>query len=107
MTAPWSSREVAVVLPIELARAMFDRASKWDVDRGGRFDRRSAAVLIWSTNANASEQGEPVGGFHVRWHDPDERSATVYRIAWDPADGSEADVWRALQVLAGWPLPRG
>jgi hypothetical protein len=107
MPAGWESRLVAVVLPLGLARAMFDRASKWDIGRGGRFDRRSAAVLIWSTNANASEQGEPVGGFYVRWHDPAEDEATIYRVEWDPEHGSELEVWTAVEVLAGRPLPLG
>ena len=102
MPAGWESRLVAVVLPIALAQEVFRRAEQWDVEKGGRFDKRSAAVLIWSTTA--AEQGEPIGGFHVRWHDPDEDSATVYRLEWDPAEGSEAEVWTALEVLAGRPL---
>jgi hypothetical protein len=104
MPEPWRSRLVGVVLPRELAEAMFRRAELWDVEKGGRFDRRSAAVLVWSTNANASEQGEPVGGFYVRWHDPDENSATVWKVERDPKDGSEDEVWRALEVLAGQPI---
>jgi hypothetical protein len=58
MPQPWPAREVAVVLPIAMARAMFARAEQFDVERGGRFDRRSACVLIWSTNAAAADGGE-------------------------------------------------
>src|SRR5438093_697163 len=49
---------------------MFARAEQFDVERGGRFDRRSACVLIWSTTAAAADGGEPIGGVLVRWHDP-------------------------------------
>jgi hypothetical protein len=104
--APWSAREVAVALPLELAEAVFRGGELWDIDRGGRFDKLGSAVLVWSTNAHASEQGEPVGGFYVRWHDPTEDEATAWKIEWDPtAGGSEAEVWRALELLAGRPLP--
>ena len=69
---PWPAREVAVVLPIATAKAVFEPAERFDIERGGRFDRRSACVLIWSANAAAADSGEPVGGFWVRWHDPTE-----------------------------------
>ena len=101
----WSFRDVAVVLPIAEARAMFARAERFDVEQGGRFDRRSACVLIWSTSAVAGEGGEPVGALWVRWHDPTEQQATVWKLEWDArAGGSEAEVWRALAVLAGREL---
>jgi hypothetical protein len=100
MAAPWSARDVAIVLPIRTVQGMFERAERFDVERGGRFDRRSAAVLIWSTNAAAAESGEPTGAFHVRWHDPTEQQATVWRLEWDAAaGGSEHEVWTALEIL--------
>jgi hypothetical protein len=43
----------------------------------------------------------------VRWHDPSEEQATLWKVEWDPAEGgSEAEVWRAVEVLAGGPVPR-
>jgi hypothetical protein len=40
MPEPWSAREVAVVLPIATARAMFERAERFDVEpAGGRGPR--------------------------------------------------------------------
>jgi hypothetical protein len=105
MAPAWSSRDVAITLPIAEARAVFARAERFDVERGGRFDRRGATVLIWSTNATAAESGEPVGAFWVRWHDPTEEQATVWKLEWDAAaGGSEHAVWTALEVLAGRPL---
>jgi hypothetical protein len=107
MAGAWRTRELAIVLPIDEARALFARAERFDLERGGRFDRRSACVLIWSTSAAAAESGEPVGAFWVRWHDPTERHATLSRVEWDPtAGGTEAEVWRALEVLAGRAIAR-
>jgi hypothetical protein len=103
--SPWSSVETGLVLPIAEARAVFARAERFDVERGGRFDRRSACVLIWSTSAAAAESGEPVGAFWVRWHAPTEEQATVWKLEWDAAaGGTEHEVWTALEVLAGRPL---
>ena len=107
MPQPWPAREVAVVLPIATARAMSERAERFDVERGGRFDRRSACVLIWSTNAAAADSGEPIGGFWVRWHDPTDAQATLWKVEWDAAEGgSEEEVWQAVEVLAGGPVAR-
>jgi hypothetical protein len=104
MAPAWSSRDVAITLPIAEAEAMFARAKRFDIDRGGRFDRRDAAVLIWSAGQLA-EDAEPTGCFFVRWRHPVPSAATIYRLEWDAAaGGSEAEVWRALEVLAGHPL---
>jgi hypothetical protein len=99
-SAGWPARAVAVVLPIATARAMFERAE--------RFDRRSACVLIWSACAAAdAERGEPIGGVWMRWHDPTDEQATLWKVEWDPAaGGGEEEVWGAIEVLAGGPVPR-
>jgi hypothetical protein len=83
---------------------MWDRAERFDVDQGGRFDRRGAAVLVWSAPLVDGADGEPIGAAYVRWHDPDDGHATLWRLEWDAAAGSEAEVRRALEVLAGEPL---
>jgi hypothetical protein len=99
----WPSADVAIVLPLETVRAMFERARRFDVERGGRFDTRGAAVLLWSTSDD-NGSGEPVGCFYVRWCDPDERHATIWRLEWDPAQGgSQDEVRRAIAVLGGPP----
>ena len=91
----WQAREVALVLPrpappaelapapgTRLARAVWDRARRFDLEAGGRAD--------------------PVGAFHVRWRDPAEDQATIWRLEWDPArGGSEDEVRRAIAVLGG------
>jgi hypothetical protein len=45
----WLARDVAIVLPLALVRAVFARAERFDTEKGGRFDRGLACVLIWST----------------------------------------------------------
>jgi hypothetical protein len=100
----WRSREVALVLPIARARAMWHRARRFDLEAGGRFDRRGAAVLVWSEpfDAGTGDRTAPVGAFYVRWHAPAEDQATIWRLEWDEAPGgSEAGVRRAIAVLGG------
>ena len=71
MPVPWSFVETAIVLPIAEARAIFERAARFDIECGGRFDRRSACVLIWSTTAgiaasatvSTADSGAPLGAF--------------------------------------------
>jgi hypothetical protein len=48
------AREVALVLPIARARAVWDRAARFDLEAGGRFDRRGAAALVWSAPFDAA-----------------------------------------------------
>ncbi|HEV8637008.1 MAG TPA: hypothetical protein VG370_22540 [Chloroflexota bacterium] len=101
MPKTWQAREVALVLPLGTARAMFGRTRRFDVERGGRFDARGAAVLLWS-GSDEFELSEPVGCFYVKWRTPDEAQATIWRLEWDPErGGSEAEVRRAIAVLGG------
>jgi hypothetical protein len=73
------------------------------VERGGRFDARRAAVLLWSAGQLA-EDAHPIGAVYIRWHTPTEEQATIYLLEWDEsAGGSEAEVRRALDVLRGAP----
>jgi hypothetical protein len=52
-----------------------------------------------------AEDAEPLGCFYVRWHDPTEEQATIWKLEWDAAaGGSEHEVWTALEVLAGRSL---
>lgn len=102
-TAPWHSREVEIVLPATVASTMRERARKWDVESGGRFDAHSSAVLLWSKPIQL-DQTFPVlmGSLFIRWGKPTEDRATIYAIAWDPeAGGSEEELRKAINVLAG------
>lgn len=107
MPEPRVYREVPVALPLELVRAMFRRAEMWDLDRGGRFDKRDAAIIVWSNSAPPTEEGAPIGGAHFRWHDPDDASATVWKVEWNAEEGgSESLVWGSLNLVPGRPIDR-
>jgi hypothetical protein len=108
MATRWQSRDVAITLPTETVRAMWDRARRYfDVTEGARFDARSGTtMLLWSSRLDAAG-AEPIGAFTVRWDTPTPGEATIHQVAWVPRrGGTEAQVWRAMRVLAGasWPL---
>src|SRR5262245_57577272 len=105
MATEWRSREIDLTMPRQTLRAMWDRARRsFDLTEGGRYDARSSTtMLLWSAQLT-TPGAEPVGAFSVRWGDPAAPDASIERIAWTRA-GSEAQVWRAIKVLAGvdWP----
>lgn len=115
----WQSRDINLVLPEELGRAMWDHAQSFGMGNGGRFDTESASywqrdgledtyegddrVEIWSNSAGAD--AEPTGVFYFDWDTPGSGQVTIYQIAWDPTEGgSEAEVWIAMELLAGQSL---
>jgi hypothetical protein len=103
MATEWRSREVAITLPKTTLEAMWARARRsFDLTEGGRYDARSrTTMLLWSSQLTAPG-AEPIGAFTVRWEGPDPRQATIQLVAWTPRrGGSEAQVWRAMKVLAG------
>ena len=108
MKTRWQSRDVAVTLPSDAVKAMWDRARRYfDVTAGARFDARSATtMLLWSSRLDAAG-AEPIGAFTVCWASPSPEEATIQQVAWVPRrGGSEAQVWRAVRLLAGtgWPF---
>jgi hypothetical protein len=108
MPTRWQSRDVAITLPSDTVRAMWDRARRYfDVTEGARFDARSGTtMLLWSCRLDAAG-AEPIGAFTVRWNTPAPGEATIHQVAWVPRrGGTEAQVWRAMRVLAGtgWPF---
>jgi hypothetical protein len=61
----------------ELA-ALFRYARAHDVEQGGRYDARSAAITVWShhwLHPATREESEILGTFYVRWADPPVLSA--------------------------------
>jgi len=93
---PWSGRDVGVVVPLEVARRIRREVTRLNGD-GGFTIRRFGTIVVWSG-------GEPVGCFTLVRHRPDTGSATIRRIEWDERRGyREADVWRAVERLAGRP----
>lgn len=57
---PYTSQEL---------RALFRIANEHDVERGGRYDARSAAINLWShswLNEALREDSETIGSFYFR-----------------------------------------
>jgi hypothetical protein len=53
--------------------ALFQYARDHDVERGGRYDARSACIILWShhwLNDATRTESETIGSFYVRWTDP-------------------------------------
>lgn len=68
--------------------ALFDTASKEDVDEGGRYDRRGGAINVWSHhwgNEATKHDSETVGTFYVHWADQN----CIYQVECD--EGFELD----------------
>jgi hypothetical protein len=96
----WRSRRVGVPLPRDVFETMWRRASQWDVAEGGRFDIYPNAILLWSRGFTI-EPNEPVGVLAFRRH-PLSGGAAIHHIAWNEGQGgSEAQIWRAIELLVG------
>jgi hypothetical protein len=81
---------------------MWQRARRWDLDAGGRFDVDRDAVLLWSGSATGLSSAKPIARLTIRWRHPTPDRATIDRFAWDPAWGDgEAELRRAIGVLSG------
>jgi hypothetical protein len=53
--------------------ALFRYAHAHDVEQGGRYDARSAAINVWShhwMHPATRQESETIGSFYVRWTDP-------------------------------------
>jgi hypothetical protein len=52
--------------------ALFHYARAHDVEKGGRYDARSAAIILWShhwLHPATREESETIGSFYFRWGD--------------------------------------
>ena len=61
---------------------LFEAAEREDVEKGGRYDRRGAAIVVWShawTTDATRHDSETIGTFYVRWADDN----CIYRIECD------------------------
>lgn len=96
MPDTWQHRDVQLVLPLDRARAIWQRAGRLPE----RFDAHGDQVDI-----NLGERG-CVGFFRVWWHAPTDADATIFRVEWDAEKSSEPELWGAMEQLAGGPLTR-
>jgi hypothetical protein len=52
--------------------ALFRYARAHDVEKGGRYDARSACLLLWSHHwltPATRDESDTIGGFYMRWTD--------------------------------------
>jgi hypothetical protein len=62
--------------------ALFHYARTHDVEQGGRYDARSAAIILWShhwLHPATREESETIGSFYFRWGD----TPTLWEIETD------------------------
>jgi len=77
--------------------ALFEAAERGDVDKGGRYDQRGAAINVWShawTTDATRHDSETIGTWYVKWGDEN----CIYQIACD-AGFDLADLLHELAVL--------
>jgi hypothetical protein len=96
----WSSRELDLVLPTSLVRAMWAHARHWDAARGGRFEVCDDMLVLWSGSLSARPVAR-VAAIAVRWEGPRPGTTSICQLAWNPRLVGEIEPWRALKVLAG------
>jgi hypothetical protein len=76
---------------------LFEAAERADVEPGGRYDRRGAAMLVWShawTTEATRYDSDILGTFYVHWAEEN----AIYRIACE-AGFDLADLLHELAVL--------
>jgi hypothetical protein len=77
-------------------QALFRYACEHDVDKGGHYDARSAAIMIWShhwAHPATREESETIGTFYVHWDPP-----ALYEIETDEGFSLD-DLMQALGRL--------
>jgi hypothetical protein len=85
--------------------ALFETAERQDVDNGGRYDRRGAAINVWShpwTTTATRYDSETIGTFYVHWADENR----IYQIECDAGFDLE-DLLHELAVLEETALGAG
>ena len=69
--------------------ALFEGAERADVDKGGRYDRREAAISVWSrpwTTDATRHDSETIGPFYIKWADDN----CIYQIVSSRSLGARA-----------------
>jgi hypothetical protein len=77
--------------------ALFEAAERGDVDQGGRYDRRGAAITVWShpwTTDATRHDSATIGTFSVTWADEN----CLYQIECDTGFDL-TDLFHELAVL--------
>jgi hypothetical protein len=103
---PWGAathHHVKIVLSRQQALKAMAYARGHDVERGGQYDARSAAINIWShswTTPELRQASELVGTIYLAWNSPHPDLATITELHVE-AGFALSDVERHLEFLFG------
>ncbi len=106
MAARWQSQAMTIALPMSTVRRLCARGPR----RTGvaatfaHRDDRSARLVVWSPGTTATGT-RPIGTFVVQWAALDANEAVLGELSWPPTS-LQADLWQAIEELAGQPIPR-
>jgi len=105
MIDAWGSRAVAIALAAATAQRLCARGAR----RGGatttvaRDEARRTRLVVWAPGAGGGCR--PIGTVGITWGATRAGGAVLADLSWPPT-GGEADLWRAVEELAGAPIPR-
>jgi hypothetical protein len=105
MTDLWTDHALAVVVPMTAVEHM------WATGRGrggvvatfASRQRLEARLVVWAPSADGSVQ--PIGILRIQWRAVGAAHATLTDLSWPPTV-SGPQLWRAIEELAGQPIPR-
>jgi hypothetical protein len=105
MIDSWTSHALAIVLPMATAQRMCAPGARRSgvVATFARRENRAARLIVWAPGADGAVQ--PIGTVGIRWRAPGAGEATLGEVSWPPTLGA-ARLWRAVEELAGQPIPR-
>jgi hypothetical protein len=101
--SPPTRHKVRIVVSREQAMHAMAYARGHDVERGGQYDARSAAINIWSHSWRTPELRQSstlVGSIYLAWAVPHPELATVVEIHVE-AGYALSDLERHLELLFG------
>lgn len=102
--ATWQHRDVQLIVPLALLRAVHARAQQYDRERGGRYDAKADVINLWaSQQGEPGQPAEPIARMSFHWHTPTMEQATIARLEWDTERSSEQEIRIALNLLADKP----
>jgi hypothetical protein len=110
------SRELKIVIPVETAHLLCERADeRWHSRTGFVQGQRRSVIQVWPARSTRMGVGVvPIGSFTIQWGAPLPSQASIVQLEWDvDHDGSEIAIRQAINSLVGWPIandnapPRG
>jgi hypothetical protein len=101
----WTNSREGRIVPILVGRAMVERANRFDVANGGRFDvRNDRTIILWPADKHPDGgRGAPIASFAIRWGQPTSGQAVIHRLAWDAEACSVLELRHAVDLLRGTP----